>query len=297
MIGALISLLSLEMTARLIQKAHLVAVTLTIAGATNATPVVVQTQNPHNFTRPAHGIVSGVGGNAAANGLWVLTPTDSTHFALTTFDAQGNVVQSVGTGTYTTGGQIQIAFPDGSILLGRRNVAMASAVATPRIVFVPIGSPSWSLSPYGGILPAPVDPPRPSAEGPEKRYMLLNRQLVSEKQRFEVYVTGCANPPDPDFGDFDMTQGLYQTLYGVMFDKITPDRVHVLGGRWVSQEEGKTSLDVRGHQWMGVVEIEQPVVDQPLQFVPAGTVGEIDVNLANASSTEAVVITLPPVTP
>ncbi len=293
MLGPLISLLSLELTARLIQKASLVALTLTVAGATNATPIVLQTQDPHGYTRPAHGIVSGVGGNAAANGLWVLTPTDSTHFALSAFDSQGNRVQSVGSGSYSSGGQIQLAFPDGGILLGRRNIAMASAVATPRIVFVPVGSPAWTLSPYGGT-PLPVtSPPRTAAQTSEQKYMLLNRQLVTERQRFEVHVTGCASPPDPDFGDFDMTQGIYQTLYGVMYDKISPDRVKVLGGKWASQEEGSTSLDVRGQRWVGIVEIEQPVVDQPLSFVPTGTVGEIDVNLANASSTDAVVLLLP----
>lgn len=294
MIGALVALLSLEVTSRLIA-GGLVGVTLAVTGATNASPVVLTTSAPHGFNRPAHGLVSGVGGNLGANGLWVLTPTDSTHLKLTAFTMAGGVTLSAGTAPYTSGGIVQIAFPDGSILLGRRNVALQMAMVTPRIVFVPIGSPTWELDPYGGVIPPATAPRRLSAETDEQKYMKLSRQLVTERQRFEVHVTGCATPPDPDFGDFDVTQALYQTLYGAMFDLITSPRARVLEGKWTSQDPDETHLDVRGQKWVGIVEISQPVTDNPLAFVPASTDGTIIVNFDGGASSDQTVIVLPTV--
>lgn len=293
MIGALISYLSLDVTRKLVA-ASIIAKTLTITAATNATPVVLTTSAPHGFNRPAHGVVSGVGGNTGANGLWVLTPATASTFTLSTFDGQGNVVNSIGTGPYTSGGTIQIAFPDGSILLGRRNVAMQMAVATPRIVFVPIGSSSWALDAYGGVIPPATIPRSRSSETAEQQTMRLARQLITERQKFEVHVTGCAEPASPDFGDFDVTQALYQTLYGSMFDLITPDRARVLGGEWVSQDVAIQTFDTRGQKWVGIVEIAQPVTDNPLSFVPSGTFGTITVGLEGASSGDQTIIVTGP---
>ncbi len=292
MIGALVALLSLSTTERLVA-AGVVAMTLSVTGATNATPVVVQTATPHGLIRPAHGVVANIGGNADANGTWVLTPTDATHLRLSTFSNQGAYQDSVGSGSYTSGGTIQIAFPDGSILLGRRNVAMQTSVATPRIVFVPMGSPAWDLEPYGGVIPPGMLPRTLAAETPEQRTMKQSRQLATEAFRFEVHVTGCASPPSPDFGDFDVTQALYQTLYGVIHDRITAPRGRVLGGRWASQDEDVQQLDVRGQKWIGIVEIQQPVIDNPLAFIPTGTVGIITVNFAGGSSGDQTIIVTP----
>lgn len=305
MIGALVSLLSLEMTKRLIA-AGLVASTLTLSAVTVATPVVVTTATPHKLTRPVHAIVDGAGvtvqhadadGDLVTDTVWVCTPTGASTLSLSSFTSQGTAVQSVGSGAYTSGGSLRIAFPDGSILLGRRNVAMQTATATPRIVFVPIGSPAWTLDPYGGIIPPASLPRRLSDETAEQKTMKLERQLCTEKQRFEVHVTGSAVPPDPDFGDFDMTQGLYQLLYAVMFDMITPDRARVLDGKWVSQMLDVQQLDTRGQKWLGIVEISQPVTENPLRFIPASTDGTIVVNIYGAGSTDETIIHIPTVTP
>lgn len=294
MIGALVSLLSLDVTRKLVA-VGIVATTFAVAGATNATPIVVDTGTPHKLVRPAHAVVSGVGGNVAANGLWILTPVPNapTLVTLTTFSSQGAVVLSVGSGTWTSGGIMQVAFPDGSILLGRRNIALQTAVATPRIVFVPLGSPAWELDPYGGVIGPQTLPSSLAAMSAEQKTMKLARQLTTERQKFEVHVTGCANPPDPDFGDFDVTQALYQTLYGSMFDMISPDRARVLGGEWASQREDSASLDTRGQKWVGVVQISQPVTDNPLSFVPTGTVGSLVVNFQAGASGDQTVIVIP----
>lgn len=296
MIGALISLLSLDMTERLIA-AGLIASTLTVTDASNTTPIVLETEDPHGFARPYHGVVSGVGGNTAANGSWRLVPTDATHLQLVRYDQQGFLFNSVGTASYTTGGIIQIAFPEGGILLGRRNVPMHMAVATPRIVFVPVDSPAWELQPYGGIVNAPGLPHTLSAMTAEQRTMLLARQENTERLRFEVHVTGCATPADPDFGDFDVTQALYHTLHACMFDMLTPPCFRVLGGRWTSQDATMQQVDVRGQKWTGIVEVWMPVINAPLSFVPVGVVGELDVNFQGGASADTVVITLPGAAP
>lgn len=289
MIGALISLLSLDVTRKLVA-AGVVAKTLTIIGATNTTPIVVQTSAPHGYVRSAHGVVSGVVGNTAANGVWILTPTDTTHLSLTTYTRGGIAENSVGSGVYTSGGAIQVAFPDGKFLLGRRNVAMQTAVATPRFVFVPVGSPAWQLDPYGGVIPAAPLPRTLASETTEQKVMKRSRQLNTERQRFEVHVTGCASPPDPDFGDFDVTQALVHTLYGSMFDLISPDRARVLSGDWASQHEDIQTVDVRGAKWVGIVEIAQSVNDAYLDFIPAMTVGTLTVNFENGASGDQTII-------
>ena len=296
MIGALVALLSLDMTERLIG-AGLIATTLVVIDASNTTPIFLETQDPHGFVRPADGIVDAVGGNLGANGSWRCFPADATHLVLARYDQQGNLVDSVGSGVYTSGGTVQVAFPAGSILLGRRNIAMHEAVDTPRIVFVPTESPTWELEPFGGIINAPGSPHKLSTMTAEQKTMLLERQENTEKQRFEVHVTGCATPPDPDFGDFDVTQALYQTLHASMFDMLTPKCFRVLGGRWTSQVADVQQLDVRGQKWVGIVEIWLPVTNKPLRFVPVGVVGEIDVNFQGGASADTVVITLPGAAP
>jgi hypothetical protein len=291
-IGALVTLLSLEMTRRLVA-AGMVAASFTLVDASNTTPIVVTTSTAHNLNRPTHAVVNGVVGNAGANGVWVMTPTGPTTLSLGTYDRQGAPSPSVGTGVYSSGGIAQSAFPDGAILLGRRNVAMQMAVATPRIVFVPMGSPAWGLDPYGGVIPTATLPRSLAAETAEQKIMKLQRQLATESQRFEVHVTGSAVPSDPDFGDFDATQAIYQTLYAVMFDLISPARAKVLSGTWVSQSETIQLLDTRGQKWVGIVEIQQPVTPDPLAFIPAGTSGTMVVNFVNGASADDTIIVIP----
>lgn len=66
-----------------------------ISGATNATPIVVTTSDPHGFTDGFVVTVASVGGNTAANGTWVVDVQSSTTFVL-----RG----SAGSGAYTSGG-------------------------------------------------------------------------------------------------------------------------------------------------------------------------------------------------
>jgi len=69
-----------------------------INGATNAAPIVVTTGSAHGLQVGDTVIVSGVGGNTAANGRWEVNPLTSTTFELT---------GSTGNAAYTSGGSVQ----------------------------------------------------------------------------------------------------------------------------------------------------------------------------------------------
>lgn len=74
-----------------------VVTALTVAGATNATPIVITTSGAHGLESGNRVIISGVLGNTRANGTFTITKVDSTNFSLD---------GSYGNGTYTSGGTI-----------------------------------------------------------------------------------------------------------------------------------------------------------------------------------------------
>lgn len=283
MIGAFVSVISLNLTLTLVQDYNVIFKTLEITDASATTPIVV-TSVGHGIPlgRLIHGVVSEVTGTEEANGLWVLTPLDADTFSLTAFDAQGNRVASVGVNAYTGGGQIQWAFPDGQILLGRRNKMLATMVATPRIVMIPTRGKAWTFEAYGGAAPSITALPRsPTPRGsPEQISMTEQPQLATELLTFEVYIN--ASGPDygdaisPDFADFDATQAIVHAFYAELFDAVGGlPRAKILQESWPSQDERQGAMTQRGQQWMGILEIEMPVRKVPIPFVPVGVVGEI----------------------
>jgi hypothetical protein len=293
MIGALVAIISLNLTSLLVSDYGVVGKSFPISHATATTPIrVTSTNHGVPLGRVVHGVVSGVTGTVEANGLWVLTPTDANTFSLSTYTAQGIVVESVGTNAYISGGQIQCAFPDYQILLGRRNKALTSAVASPRVVFIPTAGRAWDFESYGGQGPAPLKL-RGSAEQQSQK---LEPQLGTEFSTFEVYVTGSApdygaSGPSPDYGDFDATQAIVHALFSVLFDASGPPRAKVLRETWTSQTPQSGSMSQRGQQWMGVIELQQPVYRVPLQYVPVGTYIEMTVQPVNPASED--ILTFP----
>ncbi len=69
---------------------------LAVTAATNATPIQITTA-AHGLTTGDRVLVSGVGGNTAANGIWSVTVVNATQFTLDT---------SAGNGIYTSGGTV-----------------------------------------------------------------------------------------------------------------------------------------------------------------------------------------------
>jgi hypothetical protein len=267
-VSELISILSLNMTLNLVNAGQ-VAKTFPVTGASVSTPIQL-TSPGHGVPsgRVVHGVVSGITGTVEANMLGVLTPTDSDTFALSTFTAQGVYVPSVGVHAYAGGGTIQVAFPDYQILFGRRMVALASAVASPRITFVPTVGRAWNFVPYGGLGPSP----KGEIGSAEQQTQQLQPNLGTKHHTFEVTITGAANPPQPDFGDFDAVDVIQDQLFAVMFDALTPPVFSVLREEWPSQGIDAGSQTQRGQQCVLTVEILTPCVRPiPSQFVPAGT--------------------------
>lgn len=290
MIGALVALISLDVTLKLVS-AGVIATTMGVVAATNATPIVLETAVPHGVlaANPIHGVVTGVGGNTSANGVWELTALDETHLTLTTYSPAGARANSVGNGSYTGGGTVQVALPDGRVLLGRKHVQRGGA--PPRITFVPYGAGGWAFAAYGGVIPDAARPTSLAAETTEQQRMLLQRQIATEKQRFEVHAWGCAVPPDPDFGDYDVTQALYHQVIQSVFSLCTG--MDILQGKWQSSDPKIAQWDKRGQEYVLIVEIDQPVLDAALLFVPASTGGEIAVNFTGGSSGDASIIEVP----
>lgn len=73
-----------------------------ITNATNATPIVV-TATAHGFSNGQRVLITGVGGNTAANGVFIVANVATNTFELTHFDTEANVA---GNGSYTSGGVV-----------------------------------------------------------------------------------------------------------------------------------------------------------------------------------------------
>jgi len=67
-----------------------------VSGATNASPIVI-TQTAHGYANGDAVFISGVGGNTAANGAWVIANTTTNTYEL---------IGSTGNGSYTSGGSV-----------------------------------------------------------------------------------------------------------------------------------------------------------------------------------------------
>jgi len=80
-----------------LQEYDVTDVPLSVTAATNASPIQITTNFPHNFSTGDQVNVTGVVGNTAANGIWTVTVVDSTTFTLD---------GSTGNGGYTSGGTV-----------------------------------------------------------------------------------------------------------------------------------------------------------------------------------------------
>jgi lambda family phage minor tail protein L len=105
--------------------------TASVAGATNASPIVITTSTPNRFASGSVAVVSGVGGNTAANGTWTILVLTATTFAL---------VGSAGNGSYTSGGSVVVSLPTCDLTMYGPNGCVAhdnwlnyrAAVSVPR---------------------------------------------------------------------------------------------------------------------------------------------------------------------
>jgi hypothetical protein len=70
---------------------------LTVAGATNESPIAITTPIPHGLATGDSVLIKGIQGNVAANGWWAITVSSATSFSID---------DSAGSGAYTAGGSV-----------------------------------------------------------------------------------------------------------------------------------------------------------------------------------------------
>ena len=90
-------------------------ISLTVSGATNATPIVITTSAAHNLFDGMLVTIASVGGNTAANGSYYVDVLTSTTFALYSDSALTTPV--AGNGAYTSGGTVIAQWPSYGIML------------------------------------------------------------------------------------------------------------------------------------------------------------------------------------
>jgi hypothetical protein len=261
------------------------ATSLTITGATNASPIVITTAESHGIpaASPAHVVISGVLGNTAANNLdatsnvdraWVAVRASDTSFALYSVNVYtGALEPSTGNGTYTSGGAVKKAFTDGRILLGRQHSYEASS--PPRVVFIPLRT-TWKPK---AVYNASRASGFPSAEFTRQ---LHQRSIRTDEVLFEVHVWGADSPPDPDI-DFNITQVLYQQIVQSAH-LLMPGTYELENGQWQDQQADASQLIKEGHLFVFGLAIGTPVLDKALARVPVPIVPVATTNIQITSA-------------
>ncbi len=296
-IGALIALISFDVTASMIAAGQ-VSQTWTISGVSNTTPIVVTTSVPHGVAPGVkmHAVIAGVSGTTAANGTWELAFVDDSRFSLGTYSPIGTPIASVGNAVYVAGGTIKTVLDRGRILLGRK--FLTSHGTPPRIVFAPAAAPLFDFEALGGqTMPLMTLPATLAQMTPEQISMTEQPPILTDHSRWEVYCWGAATPADPDFADFDFTRALRDQVIASGIRLISQPFFKVIGGVWESQREGRpqSAWDSLGQVYKMLVEIVQPIVDDPFAFVPAGIHATLTVQPVNPGPTDPIVIVTPSV--
>lgn len=275
-VRTLIGFLSAHVCQRLIE-AGVIASTLTITGATNATPIVVTTSTPHLLAPDAVVYVQNVTGNTAANDFWNVTPIDATSFSLQ---------NSVGNGDYVSGGTAQTALIGGKILLGKRWLVQNQMY--PRIVAIPLEGDFLPRDQYAmvnsdGTTPAQVTAPTDGLSDPQRAALIAPAVAVMHNG-FEIRVWGGQNPSDPDY-DFDATEILRDQVIRSA-DELFRGNYTASKGSWVDQQEKSATEMVRGHLFKFVLTLDAAITITPQEFTPANPGFTIDVYGDNTGSSE-----------
>lgn len=246
----------------------------TVAGlsALGVSPMVVTTSAPHGLTSGQWVTIFGAVGHHSAtfpnpadppafqhsiDGAWQVTVNDATHFSV----ADG-LTPGVSNGYYASGGTIVTGpLTDGHVLLGRQHLAEGSSA--PRIVFC-LARSEW---PGKGMYDPSTAQPQDSL-GTQK----LARSIWTELYVFEVHVWGQLVAPyapqgDPDGGDKDVTQLLYQQIIRSL-DQMARGSWDILPGRFTNEQPGAATLNRAGEEFVFFLKMGSPIPENYLQFAP-----------------------------
>jgi hypothetical protein len=239
-----------------------------VAAVSGATPMVVTTSSPHGLTTGQWITILGVLGNQpggppnvpafqlSINGAWQATVIDATHFSVA-----AGAPPSISNGTYVSGGAVYTGpLVDGHILLGRQHLAEGSS--PPRIVFV------FKRSEWGDK--GMYSPGTALVEPSDRDYQTLARSLVSEIYVVEVHVWGAQVPADPEGGDKDATQLLYQQVIRSL-DLMVRGAWDVTPGAFTREQQGQTALAALGEEFVFQFKVGTPLPESVLLQAQTGT--------------------------
>lgn len=285
-IEVLPALLSLDVTAGLVaqglrapwtagaEQGDPAVFTRAILGASNTTPIVITVAaGDLGVIAPRvgtviHVVVAGVVGNLAANKVdpvtlrneaWVGVVTSETTLALYDIDVNtGELVASVGSGAYVSGGTLSKALIDGSILVGQENIGETSAA--PRIVMVPKRCDYEGPNAASSWTPSAISDDEPGRED-------LAPAIRTRTIHYETHVWGKGASVLASFGVCDRIadqlirsaqdrcSGVYETGPGVYLDQVPnmPQRLKY------------------GHEYVFDLGLAVPVLRDALTFAPDGT--------------------------
>jgi hypothetical protein len=249
-----------------------------VSNVSNTTPMVVTTSTNHGLQTGQWITIFGALGNApggppnpdayqhSINGAWQIIVLSPTTFSVwdgvnMSSGSPVGVTAGVSNGTYTSGGAIYLGpLTDGHILLGRQHVAEGSS--PPRIIFV------FKRSEWGDK--GMYSPATAAVQPSDRRYQWLARSLVSEIYVVEVHVWGAFVPVDPEGGDKDATQLLYQQVIRSI-DLMVRGAWDLTPGAFTREQAGQTALNTFGEEFVFQFKIGTPVLESVLEFVPSGT--------------------------
>lgn len=254
----------------------------TVANIDRSTPMVVTTTAPHGLETGAWVTIFGCVGtqnsggtppsqpafDLAINGAWQVIVTSPTTFQVSDgvyIDPTGSaapraISPGAPNGFYVSGGTVVTGpLPDGHILLGQQHIA--ENASPPRVVAI------WRRSEWPGkgvYSPSTASPP------PDLQTQKLARSLWTELYVIEFHVWGQQVPPDPEGGDKDVTQLLYQQLIRSI-DQMARGTWDLLPGRFTKEQPGATNLMAAGEEFVFTMKIGSPIPEVDLEPVPTGT--------------------------
>jgi hypothetical protein len=254
----------------------------TITNVDRSTPMNVTTSTPHGLLTGDWVTIFGCNGtqnpggvpasqpafDLSINGAWQVLVTGATTFQVSDgvrIDPAGiaspvAVTPGAPNGYYASGGTVvRGPLPEGHILLGQQHIAENSYA--PRIVAM------WRRSEWpdkGMYSPSTASPP------PDLQQQKLARSLLTERYVIEYHVWAQQVPPDPEGGDKDVAQIIYQQIIRSV-DQMARGSWDILPGGFTKEQPNATNLMAAGEEFVFVMKIGSPVPETLLEPVPAGT--------------------------
>jgi hypothetical protein len=148
---------------------------------------------------------------------------------------------------------------DGAVLLGAEYVDDTRAPNS--VVFVPTQM-NFSRSVINSMSDT-------QSVGQGKPARIRQRTLAQRAHVFEVHVWGAATPSNAR-DDFDVTEYIAETIVRCSYLLASSDS-QPGPGMWIDQREASGQKSKLGHYLVFQLALQGPVVDQAVNFVPAGT--------------------------